>query len=207
MSRSWKKVLSLALALVMTISLAGFAAADGVTPGTYVGSATGGFGRNQELAEELAPTAYMNYTAAQIGDTGDGIVMARGNYGGIVTDYEGRVINGEDEAVFALAMAYRRFAQEHPELYRIILAMQHMDNNVLEREASVLADTVMQALGDFDLTEEELMHWQRILRSLMHGFIAHEEAGYFIHFAADKEDTYRLGIQCFLDGLKHRAKR
>lgn len=39
--------------------------------------ATGGFGRNQELAEELAPTAYMNYTAAQSGDTGDGIIMAR----------------------------------------------------------------------------------------------------------------------------------
>ena len=48
--------------------------------------ATGGFGRNQELAEELAPTAYMNYTAAQIGDTGDGIVMARA-LGAKVYDY------------------------------------------------------------------------------------------------------------------------
>jgi hypothetical protein len=30
------------------------------------------------------------------------------------------------------------------------------------------------------------MHWQRILRSMMHGFVAHEEAGGFSHFPIDK---------------------
>ena len=48
--------------------------------------ATGGFGRNQELAQELAPNAVGNYTAAQIGDTGDGITMARA-IGAQVSDF------------------------------------------------------------------------------------------------------------------------
>ncbi len=39
--------------------------------------ATGGFSRNRELTKELAPAAYMNYTASQNSDNGDGIIMAR----------------------------------------------------------------------------------------------------------------------------------
>ena len=139
----------------------------------------------------------------------DEVITELGRYAlKLQRDEELKAIEGlhGDEAVFAFASAYRRFAQMHPELYRTILSMQHMSNDALEKETVVLADTVMYVLKDYDLDEIELMHWQRILRSIMHGFITHEEAGYFIHFAADKEDTYRLAIQCFLDGLKGRKR-
>lgn len=39
--------------------------------------ATGGYSRNKELCDELAPDTTNNFTAACVGDTGDGIVLAR----------------------------------------------------------------------------------------------------------------------------------
>ena len=112
-----------------------------------------------------------------------------------------------DEAVMALAVAYREYAQNHSELYKTILNMQKMDNETLSKDASILAELVVDVLDDYDLTQKEKSHWQRILRSFMHGFITHEEAGYFIHYDADKEDTYLIGIQCFLDGMRHRKEK
>ncbi len=109
-----------------------------------------------------------------------------------------------DDAVMALAFAYRKYAHSHSELYKTILNMQKMDNETLMKDAAILAEIVVKVLDDFDLTWEEKSHWQRILRSFMHGFIAHEEAGYFIHYDADKEDTYLIGVQSFLNGMKHR---
>ncbi len=46
------------------------------------------------------------------------------------------------------------------------------------------------------------MHWQRILRSVMHGFVDHEEAGGFSHFPIDKNESYLMAIQCVADGLQ-----
>lgn len=111
-----------------------------------------------------------------------------------------------DEAIMALACAYRRYAVEHPELYRTILSMQNMSNETLERESSMITEPIVQVLEDYHLTQAEKNHWQRILRSYMHGFIAHEEAGYFIHYPESKEDTYKLGIRCFIHGLYHRGR-
>ena len=121
-------------------------------------------------------------------------------------DEELKAIQGlhGDEAVYALAFAYRAFAAEHPELYRTILSMQNMSNEILEKQSVMITEPILIVLKDLGLSETECMHWQRIIRSLMHGFIAHEQVGYFIHFPASKEETYRMAIRCFLDGLHNR---
>ena len=111
-----------------------------------------------------------------------------------------------DDAVFALADAYRRFALENGELYRLIMSMQSA-GDTLAGEARIIPEVVMRVLEPYGLTPREAMHWQRILRSVMHGFISHEEAGYFTHYPAEKETTYRMAIRCFLDGLKAEIAR
>lgn len=111
-----------------------------------------------------------------------------------------------DEALMALARAYRDYAHRHPQLYRTILDMQKMENDTLRRGASVLAESVMEVLDGYGLTDAEKSHWQRILRSMMHGFIAHEEAGYFIHYPEDKEETYEMAIRCVMEGIRHRRE-
>ena len=110
-----------------------------------------------------------------------------------------------EEAVYALAEAYRDFAQQHRELYRTIMEMPLGNDAVLHRAAAMIADPPMQVLADFALDETQQMHWQRILRGFMHGFIAQEEAGYFAHFPIDSHESYHLAIGCFLEGL-HQAE-
>ena len=112
-------------------------------------------------------------------------------------------LHGAD-AVRALAHAYRQYALEHPELYQIILSMHRISNKKMESHSYMIPEPMMRVLDDFGLSETEKRHWQRILRCFMHGFIEQEEAGYFVYYPENREETYRLGIECFLDGLLHR---
>lgn len=45
------------------------------------------------------------------------------------------------------------------------------------------------------------IHWQRILRSIIHGFLTQEEAGFFQHYPISVEISYQAAIRCFLNGL------
>lgn len=112
-----------------------------------------------------------------------------------------------DGAVYALADSYRQFAREHRELYKVIMRMPKVPNTILQHAASQIIDPIMQVLSNYDIDEQATMHWQRILRSIMHGFISQEEAGFFSHFNIDEDDSYRMAIQCFLDGLHAEEKR
>lgn len=106
-----------------------------------------------------------------------------------------------DAAVTALADGYRRFAAEHTELYKIIMQMPSGDDAVLKEAAAMTAEPFMRVLGDYRLTEEQKMHWQRVLRGLMHGFVSEEQAGYFTHYPVSVEESYEVAVRCMIDGL------
>lgn len=106
-----------------------------------------------------------------------------------------------DDAVRALSHAYRRFAKEHPDLYRVILNIFKTHDPKMEQTGMKITLPFLKVLRAYPLDEMQRYHWQRILRSTLHGFISQEAAGYFSHFPIDEEETYRLGIESFLDGL------
>lgn len=108
-------------------------------------------------------------------------------------------------AVTVLADGYRCFAAEHAELYKIIMQMPSGDDAVLKEAAAMTAEPFMQVLGDYRLTEEQKMHWQRVLRGLMHGFVSEAQAGYFSHYPVSVEESYRIAVRCMIDGL-HREE-
>ncbi len=122
-------------------------------------------------------------------------------------EYQMNAISGKnrDEAVKSLALAYRRFGKEHRELYRFIMSMPEGFAKTLQTAASVIVEPSMKVLSAYNIDEKQRMHWQRVLRSTMHGFISHEENGYFSHYPADIEESYHLAIECILDGL-HKAE-
>ena len=62
----------------------------------------------------------------------------------------------------------------------------------------------MQVLCGYSIAEVRRMHWQRVLRGVMHGFVSQEASGYFSHYPVNLEESYRLAIQCIIDGL-HKA--
>ncbi len=106
-----------------------------------------------------------------------------------------------EEALFALADAYRGFAREHTELYRIIMGVHTISEPALVTEAERVVRPIMRVMGDYGLTGEAAIHGQRLLRSAMHGFFAHEHAGGFSLMPADKEESYRMLIGAISDWL------
>lgn len=111
-----------------------------------------------------------------------------------------------DAALFALCDAYRAFAQEHIDLYKVIMGMQKDKNACTEAACGEMIDPILQVLSDYGITESEKMHWQRILRAVMHGFITHEYAGGFCHFPIEQNETYRRAIETVALGL-HTAEK
>ncbi len=110
-----------------------------------------------------------------------------------------------DEAILALAEAYRAFAKAHPALYQFIMQMPMGKDETLRTAAAITAEPSMQVLQDYPIPEEGRMHWQRVLRGVMHGFVSQEASGYFSHYPVDLEESYRLAIQCVIDGLHREA--
>lgn len=110
-----------------------------------------------------------------------------------------------DAAVFALAESYRAFAKEHAELYRLIMHMPMGKDETLKAAAAMTAEPSMQVLRGYPIGDERRMHWQRVLRGIMHGFVSQESSGYFAHYPVDLEESYHLAIQCVIDGLHKEA--
>ncbi len=110
-----------------------------------------------------------------------------------------------DAAVFALAKSYRAFAKAHAALYQLIMQMPMGKDETLRTAAAMTAEPSMQVLQGYAITEERRMHWQRVLRGVMHGFVSQEASGYFSHYPVDLEESYRLAIECVIDGLHKEA--
>lgn len=106
-----------------------------------------------------------------------------------------------DDAVAALAGAFRRFAFEHPELYRFIVQIPTGDDAVLKEAAAMTAEPFMCVLADYSISDYRRMHWQRVLRGLMHGFVSEEQAGYFSHYPISIDESYEIAVRCVIDGL------
>lgn len=117
---------------------------------------------------------------------------------------ENQAIAGKrgEEALFALAEAYRAFAREHCELYRVIMAFPKWNNPALEQEAGEIVTPILKVLSGYGLTEMQQFHWQRVLRAVMSGFAFHEQSGGFAHFPADRDESFRIAVRCVADGLQ-----
>ena len=101
-------------------------------------------------------------------------------------------------AVTALAEAYYRFGKERPELYRVILSLPMVKNDALQAAAGDIVEPIMAALSGYALGEDRKMHLQRVLRSIMHGFLSQEEAGCFRHFPVEVSESYALAVRGFI---------
>lgn len=106
-----------------------------------------------------------------------------------------------DSALCALAAAYRRFAREHQGLYKVTLSLCGLPKETLAQTAAAIAEPIFGVLFQYGLSEEQTIHWQRILRSIIHGFLSQEEAGFFSHSPVSVESSYQEAIRCFLHGL------
>ncbi len=109
-----------------------------------------------------------------------------------------------DDALFALANAYRAFAERRPGLYAAALLRAPTPGDAEEIAASTeLIGIVLAVLAGYGLAGEEALHAVRGLRSVLHGFIVLEAAGGF-GLPLDLDESFRRLIGVFVRGL-HQA--
>lgn len=111
------------------------------------------------------------------------------------------------QAIAALAAASRQFAKEHPQLYRLILQTAAARTEQLGEAAHYISAPFLKVLAHTALSDEEKLHWQRVLRGIVHGFVSQEDAGFFSHLPVDADTSFQTAVQCYLDGLAQAEKR
>lgn len=111
------------------------------------------------------------------------------------------------EGIIALANTYRQFAKDHRELYRLIINTAATYGDSLSEISHYIVEPFMMVLKDTTFTETQKIHWQRVLRGIVHGFVSQEDAGFFSHLPADSNESFQIAIQCYIDGMIQAEKR
>ena len=111
---------------------------------------------------------------------------------------------GED-AVVALADAYRGYAHERPGRYAAAQRAPDPADQAWVETGQGVVDVVLGALVAFDLRGDDALHAVRGLRSALHGFVALESAGGF-GLPLGLDESYRRLVRGYLAGLRAYAE-
>jgi AcrR family transcriptional regulator len=111
-----------------------------------------------------------------------------------------------DDAVRALADAFRRFAREHPALYEATVRSVERDAPQVQAAASEVLDILFAVLSGYRIKGEEAVHAARYLRSVLHGFTSLEAAGGF-GMPADLEASFGRIVDALVANLQDWSRR
>ena len=106
-----------------------------------------------------------------------------------------------DEAVLAIAQAYREFAKDHPGIYPMLVQAPDPSEHALQEASGEILATIQAVLAPYGLGEGERLHAIRGLRSVVHGFVSMEVGGGF-GMPIDVESSFDYLMAIFLRGLR-----
>jgi AcrR family transcriptional regulator len=109
-----------------------------------------------------------------------------------------------DDALHAMADAYRAFARERPGLYGAAATAPPAGDGEWQAAARAVVDVVARGFAGYGLDGDALIHAVRALRSALHGFVAIEAAGGF-GLPLDLDESFRRLIDSLLTGLRGAA--
>jgi AcrR family transcriptional regulator len=110
----------------------------------------------------------------------------------------------QDEAVEALAVAYRTFVREHAGIYEIMLHVAPANRGPdpeLEAAERDVVSVALSILSGYGLHGADALHAVRCLRSLVHGFATLEASGGF-GLPLDVEESFRRLIELYVAALR-----
>jgi AcrR family transcriptional regulator len=105
-----------------------------------------------------------------------------------------------EEALRALAAAYRAYARERPGLYRALQRAPAPGDDELAAAAARLLEPVFAVLAGFGLEGDAGVHAARALRSAMHGFVELERVGGF-GLDVDVDESYTFLVHAVVAGI------
>ncbi len=108
---------------------------------------------------------------------------------------------GGDEAVEAMASAYRDFAHAHPGLYTALQRAADPKDTALQEAQSEVVEIVLRVVVSVRADRDSAIHTVRMIRSLLHGFVSLEIGGGF-GFPQDIDETFRRLVQVMIQIVK-----
>lgn len=106
-----------------------------------------------------------------------------------------------EEALRALAHAYRRFAHERPGLYPALQVAPPKGDHDAEAVARAVVEMIAAVLRGWGLEGERAIHAVRAVRASLHGFLALEAAGGF-GMPVDVDESFERLVDVLVRGLK-----
>lgn len=108
----------------------------------------------------------------------------------------------KQDAILAIAGAYRIFAHERPGLYQAtVIAREHRDDPKVKAAISELMEVLKTVLRAYHLRDSDLTHAVRGFRSIMHGFVTLEASGWFMQ-PVDRDESYAQLVNAFIRGIE-----
>ncbi|MCY3575867.1 MAG: WHG domain-containing protein [bacterium] len=111
-----------------------------------------------------------------------------------------------DDAVAALGHAWRQVVRDHPGIYAATDRYPCAGDAELEAAVEGVLAVLGQALRGYDLSDEDLVHAARALRSAFHGF-SHLESGDGHPLPHDPEDTFDHLVQLLCAGIQRLSRK
>lgn len=103
------------------------------------------------------------------------------------------------DAIMAVALAYRTYIVHNPGVYTATIQTDNSDL-AFQHANSELLRVLTQILAPYQLSEPDLIHALRGLRSLVHGFATLEISGGF-GMPVDLDASFVQMVQTFIGGL------
>jgi AcrR family transcriptional regulator len=104
------------------------------------------------------------------------------------------------EALAAIAHAYRRFARTHPAIYPLTIRAPEPDDIELSTLAREVLQMLLLVMASFGLHGDNALHAIRGLRAILHGFASLEAAGGY-KMPLDHDESFRRLVDTYLNGL------
>lgn len=100
----------------------------------------------------------------------------------------------KEEALVAIAFAYRKFAKKNPELYKAILRFPNYKDHSVQEAGYAVVRILYQVMEPYNYSKEEITNFVRGFRSALHGFVSLEEAGFFQNTEVSVDKSYKQFI-------------
>ena len=114
------------------------------------------------------------------------------------------VIDGKahDEAFVDAALAYRRFAQENPEIYKALVHMPLSHDENVRKAGLQSFRPLRELINGYGLERHDAINFSRGLRSVMHGFIELTNNGFMQKDYVTRDESYLAIIESYLRYMK-----
>ncbi|WP_078288446.1 TetR/AcrR family transcriptional regulator [Mycobacterium sp. D16R24] len=110
-----------------------------------------------------------------------------------------------EDAILAMAGAYRSYAHHHPGRYAALTRMPFLDDvNRPTIDARELAKPATEAIGVYGLDEDTAFHAGVELWAAMHGFVMLEMTGFMAGIEMDPDIAFTEMVHRFASGLAER---